>query len=132
MDIESHRTQSCATKRLLRIPNLTDETVEGSCLATVVNAKIIARGSSLNINADYLCPISQLVPDDAIFFGRTLYEQTPADDFIRDSLTTGLPRSYRGERCVKDPLNPSHIIYSCESRGAIKDEAEKLVSLAIL
>ena len=41
-------------------------------------------------------------------------------------LTKILPRSHKGARCVKDPLNPSYIIYSCESRGAITNEAKIL------
>ena len=91
MDIELHCTQSCATERLLRIINLTDETIEGGYLETVVNAKTMAHGSSLTIHTDYLCPISQLVPEDTIFFGGTLHERTSTEEFIRDSLTKGLP-----------------------------------------
>ena len=61
MNIEPHRIQSRATEGSLRIPDLTDDTFEVGCLTIVVNAEIMAHGSSLNINADHLCPISQLV-----------------------------------------------------------------------
>ena len=38
MDVESHRTQNRAAERALR----SAETVEGGCLATVVNAEMLA------------------------------------------------------------------------------------------
>ena len=124
-DVELHRTHSRANERALRLPNPTDQSNEitGSCLAAVVNVELQNRSCSLNINSDFLCPIAQLIPEDAVIFGGKLYERSSAEEFVRDSLTKQLPRSARG-RYVKDPLNPSHIIYACENREALTDEAE--------
>ena len=128
MDIESHRTQNRAAERALRSPNLTEEnldTIAGSCLATVANAELLSPGSSFSIHSDYLCPISQLVPEDAVIFGGTLYERSSADSLIRDALRKRLSWRDRA-RCVKDPLNPSRIIYSCKNREAVTNEAQIL------
>ena len=130
-DIESHRRQGRANERALRSPNLTDqntEVVTASCLATVVNAELVNPSSSITINLDFLCPIAQLVPEDAVIFGGKLYERSSAEEFIRESLTKPLARSFRGSRCVKDPLNPSHIIYACENRLPVNDE-DKLLEI---
>ena len=95
MDIETHRTRRRAVERSLRLPNLTAE-AEGACLATVVNAELLSNASTLTISPDFLCPITQLVPEDAVIFADTLYERASAEGIIRDSLTKSLPRSHRG------------------------------------
>ena len=128
-DIESHRTHTRANERALRLPNLTDqdsEVISGSCLAAVVNAELQNRSCNLTINSEYLCPIAQLIPEDAVIFGGKLYERSSAEEYIRDLLTKSMPRSVRGSRCVKDPLNPSHIIYACEDRQPVNDETKIL------
>ena len=97
--VESHRRQSRANERALRnasLPNLTEENnnaVTGSCLAAVVNAELVKPNSSLTVNSDFLCPITQLIPEDAVIFGGKLYERSSADEYIRDSLSKRLPRS---------------------------------------
>ena len=125
-NVESHRTQSRANDRALRLPNLTDQISEvtGSCLAAVVNAELQNRSCNLNINSDFLCPVAQLIPEDVVIFGGKLYKWSSAEEFIRDSLTKPLPRSARGSRCIKDSLNPSHIIYVCQNWQAVTDETE--------
>ena len=129
-NIESHRSHGRANERALRttsLPNLTDENSEvtDSCLAVAVNAELVTN-SSLTINSDFLCPIAQLIPEDAVIFAGKLYERSSADAYIRDSLTKLLPRTVRGPRCVKDPLNPLNIIYSCQNRIPIIDDSELL------
>ena len=42
-----------------------------------------------------------------------------------------MPWSVRS-RCVKDPLNPSHIIYACENKDPITHEAEVLEIIGTL
>ena len=124
MDVESQRTQRRAAERALRSPNLSiEETIEGSCLAAVVNAELLKPGSTLNIRSDFLCPITQLIPEDAIIFGDTLYDRSSAEQIIRDSLTKHLPRKDR-VRYIRNPTNPSHVIYSCNSRMPIRNEHE--------
>ena len=97
-DVELHRTHSRDNERALRLPNPTDQSSEiiGSCLAAVVNVELQNRNCNLNINSDFLCPIAQLIPEDAVIFGGKLYERSSAEEFVCDSLTKPLPRSARG------------------------------------
>ena len=97
-NVELHRTQSRANERALCLPNLTDQNSEvtGSCFAVVVNAKLQNRSCNLNVNSDFLCLITQLIPEDAVIFGGKLYERSSAEEFIRDSLAKPIPRSVRG------------------------------------
>ena len=125
MSVEVHRTQRRATERALRSGNINDvQSIDGSCLATVVNAQLLLPNTTLTIQSDFLCPITQLIPEDAIIFGRKFYERESAEQIIRDSFTKFLPRSQIGSRCIKNPLNPSHIIYSCPGRDPIRNEHE--------
>ena len=132
MSVEVYRTQCRATDRALRSGNINDvQSIDGSCLATVVNAQLLLPNTTLTIpnttltiQSDFLCPMTQLVPEDAVIFGRMLYEHESVEQIIRDSLTKFLPRSQRGSRCIKNPLNPSHIIYSCPGRDPIRNEHE--------
>ena len=88
-------------------------------LTTVANVEILA--GRLTISSDYLCPISLLIPEDAVMFGGMVYEQTSAEGIIRDSMTKRLTRWDRGNRSVKDPLNPSRIIYSRSNRQSVSE-----------
>ena len=124
MDIETYRTQRRAVTRSLRLPNLTEETVEGGCLAAIVNTELLLPSSTLTITSDFLCPITQLIPEDAVIFADTFYERASAEQIIRGSLTKDLPRSHRGSRCIKNPINSSHVIYQCDGRAAITDNAQ--------
>jgi len=73
-----------------------------------------------------------MILEDPVILDDTLFEQTFAARYIRDSLTKRLSRLGRGPRCVTDPLNPSHIIFSCEDRSAIFDEGELSLIVASL
>ena len=123
MDIETYRTQRRASERSLRLPNLTEETVESN-LAVTINAELLRPSSTLTITSDFLCPITQLIPEDAVIFADTFYERASAEQIILGSLTKALPRSHRGARCIKNPINPSHVIYQCDGRTAITDNAQ--------
>ena len=123
MDIETYRTQRRASERSSRLPNLAEETVESN-LAATINAELLCPSSTLTITSDFLCPITQLIPEDAVIFADTFYERASAEQIIRGSLTKALPRLHRGARCIKNPINPSHVIYQCDSRTAITDNAQ--------
>ena len=67
------------TKRASRYvsPNPTVESVnnsDGALLAAVANAEILA--GTITINSDYLCPLAQMIPEDPVIFGDTLFERT--------------------------------------------------------
>ena len=126
-EAESQRVHDRAIERTSREPpNLTEESVNRSdraLLATVANAEILT--GTITISPDYLCPLSQMIPEVPVMLGNTLFERSFAERYIRDSLTR---RFGRGPRCVTDPLNPSRIIYSCEDRSAIVDQG-KIMSI---
>ena len=93
MSVEAHRTKRRATECALRSGNINDvQSIDGSCLATVVNAQLLLPNTTLTIQSDFLCPITQLIPEDAVIFGRKFYERESAEQIIRDSLTKFLPR----------------------------------------
>ena len=132
-EAEVQRSHSRSNERTTRIDastNLTQEFVNsltgeehtGVMLATVANAEILA--GNLTINTDYVCPISLLIPEDAVIFGGSVYERASAEGIIRESMTKRLTRWDRGNRCVKDPLNLSRIIYSRSDRSPVNDEGE--------
>ena len=126
-EAESQRVHDRAIERTSREPpNLTEESVNRSdrvLLATVANAEILT--GTITISPDYLCPLSQMIPEVPVMLGNTLFERSFAERYICDSLTI---RFGRGPRCVTDPLNPSRIIYSCEDRSAIVDQ-RKILSI---
>ena len=112
-EAETYCIQSRANDRTRN--NFSEESVteiNGAMSAAVANAQIL--NGTININPDFLCPISQLIPEDAILFGGTLYERSYAEQYIRKALTIRLPQGNRDPRYLKDLLNPSGIIYSCE------------------
>ena len=86
MSVEVYRTQRRATDRALRSGNINDvHSIDGSCLATVVNAQLLLPNTTLTIpnttltiQSDFLCPMTQLVPEDAVIFGRMFYERESA------------------------------------------------------
>ena len=54
MTVESQRTRRRATERALCSSIPTEEdTVEGSCIATVINAELMQPECNLNINANF-------------------------------------------------------------------------------
>ena len=132
-EAEVQRSHSRSNERTTRIDastNLTQEFVNsltgeehtGVMLATVANAEILA--GNLTINTDYVCPISLLIPEDAVIFGGSVYERASAEGIIRESMTKRLTRWDEGNRVVKDPLKPSRIIYLRSDRLPVHDESE--------
>ena len=90
-----NRTNKCMTCNNAS-PNLTQEFINsrtgeeytGVMLATVANVEILA--GNLTINSDYVCPISLLIPEDAVIFGGTVYRQNSAEGIICESMTKRL------------------------------------------
>ena len=114
MSSKTYRTRRRATDCALRSGSIDDiQTIDNSCIVSVINAQLLTPNNTLTIKSDFLCPIARLVREDAVIFGGTLYKRESAKQIIRVLLTKSLPCSQRGPRCIKNPLNPSDIIYSC-------------------
>ena len=81
---EAQRTQTRFIERISRdtLPNLTEESVNdvnSVMLVTVANSEILS--GSITIHPDFLCLISQLIPENAIVFSGTLYERLFGDKY---------------------------------------------------
>ena len=94
-EAKTQRTQNHFIERTFRytLPNLIEESVNdvnGVVSATVANAKILS--GLIKIHPDFLCQFSQMIPEDTVIFGGTLYKRSFANKYIRDLLTKRLPR----------------------------------------
>ena len=75
---DSQRVHYRAIERTSRESlNLTEESVNRSdraLLATVANAKILT--GTITISPDYLCLLSQMIPEVPVILGNTLFERS--------------------------------------------------------
>ena len=91
--------------------------------AIVANAMLI--DGKITIGHDFICPLSQMIPEDPVSFGGGVYERKFVEGYIKDSMIKVLPRSNRGKRHVRDPLNPGRIIYTKPGDGsAVTDNSQ--------
>ena len=94
-------------------------------ITCAIVANTMLMDDKITIGHDFICPLSQMIPEDPVLFGGTVYERELAEGYIKDSMTKVLPRSQRIKRHVRDPLNPGRTIYTKPGDGSpITDNRE--------
>ena len=81
-------------------------------ITCAIVANTMLMDGKITIGHDFICPLSQMIPEDPVLFGGTVYERELAEGYVKDSMTKVLPHSQRIKRHVRDPLNPGWTIYT--------------------
>lgn len=79
----------------------------------------------LLVMISYALFLSQMIPEDPVLFGGTIYDRELAENYVRLSMTKVLPRRSRSQRHVFDPVNPGRIIKTNPVDGEeVEDDSE--------
>ena len=115
-EAEANRTLSRAHERNQRV-------LEPVTCAIVANAMLME--GKINIGHDFICPLSQMIPEDPVLFGSRVYEREFVEGYVKDAMTKVLPRRERIKRYIRDPLNHVRIIYTKSGDGsAVTDNTQ--------
>ena len=109
LEVEANRTLSRTHERSQRV-------IEPITCAIVANAMLM--DGKISIGHDFICPLSQMIPEYPVSFAGRVYERQFVEGYIRDSMSKVLPRDSRTKRYVRNPLNPSEIVYTKPGDGS--------------
>ena len=108
--------EAAAIHQLSRIRDRNRRATEPIECAIAANA--LLSDGKITIGHDFICPLSQMIPEDPVSFGGGVYKRELVEGYVKESLTKVLPRRDRIKRHVRDPLNPGRIIYTKPGDGS--------------